>query len=143
MKKIIITIGIVVLAATSIFAQNVYVSNEYNHPVPMSYGSITVGGTARAMVPYAAHITTKTTTTVTSTTCYVATIAICVTGAGTAQTLVIQDKTPTTPKILYSGTIAVGNTYIPLAPTLMTGGIDIVTGGTTAGTQDVFITYFQ
>lgn len=91
------------------------------------------------------HITTKTTTTVTSTTAYVSAIGICVTGAGTTQTLTIQNKEGTA-KVLYTaGTaIAVGNTYIQFeVPIVMTGGIDIVTGGTTAGTQDVFITYWQ
>lgn len=89
------------------------------------------------------HITTKTTTTPVSTDCYVWAISICVTGAGTTQTLVIQDKAGT-PQALYTAgsAIAVGNTYINfMRPILMTGGIDIVTGGTTAGTQDVKITY--
>lgn len=99
----------------------------------------------RTNIAYAAHITTKTTTTPASATCYVSSIAICVTAAGTTQTLVIQDK-GTTPKTLYTaGTaIAVGNTYITFQqPVLMTGGIDIISGGTTAGTQDVFITSWQ
>jgi len=125
MRKIIIGIGIAILAITSLFAGN----------------PITEKGTT---VPYAAHITTKTTTTPTSSTCYVSSVAICVTAAGTTQTLVIQDK-GTTAKTLYTaGTaIAVGNTYINFQqPVLMTGGIDIITGGTTAGTQDVFITYW-
>lgn len=99
----------------------------------------------RTVIPYAAHITTKTTTTPTSSTCYVQSIAVCVTAAGTTQTLTIQDKGGTA-KVLYTaGTaIAVGNTYITFnQPVLMTGGIDIVTGGTTAGTQDIFIDYWQ
>lgn len=108
-------------------------------------GGVTVSGAAVAPVYAASHITTKTTTTVTSSTAYVSSIAICVTGAGTSQTLVIQDKSGTAKTLYTAGSaIAVGNTYINFErPVLMSGGIDIVTGGTTAGTQDVFITYFQ
>ncbi len=99
----------------------------------------------RTNIAYAAHITTKTTTTPTSSTCYVSSVAICVTAAGTTQTLTIQDKGGTA-KVLYTaGTaIAVGNTYINFKePVIMTGGIDIISGGTTAGTQDVWVTYWQ
>lgn len=97
------------------------------------------------LVADAKHITTKTTTNVAAATCYVQSIAICVTGAGTSQTLTIVDKGSTAKTLYTAGTaIAVGNTYIDFSqPVLMTGGIDIVTGGTTAGTQDVFVTYWK
>lgn len=103
------------------------------------------GGNALDPQYYAAHITTKTTTTPTSADCYVSAIAICVTAAGTTQTLTIQNKEGTAKTLYTAGSaIAVGNTYISFhTPVLMKGGIDIVTGGTTAGTQDVFITYWQ
>lgn len=94
---------------------------------------------------FANHITSKTTTTPVASTCYVSSIAISITNAGSSQTLVIQNK-EATPKVLYTaGTaIAIGNTYINFTePHLMTSGIDIVTGGTTAGTQDVFINCWQ
>lgn len=103
------------------------------------------GGNALDPQYYSGRITTKTTTTVTSVDAYVSAVSINVSGAGTSQTLVIQDK-DSTPTILYSaGTaIAVGNTYISFpAPIKMKGGIDIVTGGTTAGTQDIKITYWS
>lgn len=102
------------------------------------------GTTALAPNYSSSHITSKTTTTITSSTAYVQSIVINVSGAGSSQTLTIQDK-EATPKILYSTTIAVGNSQpITLqAPVVMTSGIDIVTAGTTAGTQDVFVTYWQ
>src|SRR6266851_2200817 len=109
--------------------EDVVVKNDVAHPVPVGIG------TSLTSHPTASHITTKTTTTLTSATALISSIAICVTNAGTTQTLVIQDKTPSTPKILYTAgaAIAVGNTYIIFpAPVLMTGGIDIVTAGTTA-----------
>ena len=102
-------------------------------------------GTTRLAPNYSAsHITTNTTTTPTAATAYISTIAICVTNAGTTWTLNIQDKGGT-PKIIYtSAAVAIGNTYIQFpAPVLFTSGIDIVTGGTTAGVMDVFITYWQ
>ena len=144
MKKIIVTIGIAILTATSIFAQNVFVSNDSTHPIPTTAGKMTIAGSALTYTTSQSHITTKTTTTVTSSTAYITAVAICVTGAGTTQTLVIQDKSGTPLTFYTAGTaIAVGNTYINVMPQKMNGGIDIVTGGTTAGTQDVFIGYLQ
>lgn len=96
----------------------------------------------------ASRITSKTTTTVTASTAYVSAIAIACSAAGTSWTLVIQNKEGT-PKILVpSFTLTVPTTGLPVIlqfaePILMTSGIDIVTGGTTAGTVDVFVTYWQ
>ncbi len=106
------------------------------------------GATGLAPNYAANHITAKTTTTPTAATAYVSAIAIACSAAGTAWTMVIQNKEGT-PKILVpSFTLTVPTTGLPVIlqfaePILMTSGIDIVTGGTTAGTVDVFITYWQ
>lgn len=189
MKKTIFGILITAGLIMSGYTQNVRVTNDAAHPVPVAgsdvivnttvdlshiislpgstpspspakamvvqgisgstpvgvTGGVTVAGSTIAPNYSASHITTKTTTTITSSTAYVASIAICVTGAGTTQTLTIQNKEGTA-KVLYTAGTAItaGNTYISFPrPVVMTGGIDIVTGGTTAGTQDIFITYYQ
>jgi hypothetical protein len=111
----------------------------------VAFSAKRTGTTLMAPQYFASHITSKTTTTPVASTCYVSALAISVTGAGTSQTLVIQNK-EATPKVLYTAgaAIAVGNNYLNFAePILMTSGIDIVTAGTTAGTQDVFITCWQ
>jgi hypothetical protein len=94
---------------------------------------------------YAAHLTANGTTTVTSTTAYVKSIAITCTTAGTTETIAIKNKEGT-PKFLYqSGTLTVGSplvlTFAANAPVQMTGGIDIVYAGAGAGVVDVFICY--
>lgn len=90
---------------------------------------------------YAAHITTKTTTTPVAVTAVLHTVVINCSGAGTAWTITIQSKEDT-PKILYVATLTVGTTTISLPVGIkMTSGIDIVTGGTTAGVADVWMTY--
>jgi len=83
-------------------------------------------------------------TTVTSSTAYVNTVQVTVSGAGSAWTITIRSK-EATPKILYSATAAVGsftpvNVQIPIG---LVSGIDIVTAGTTPGTADIWITYAQ
>ncbi|HEX3108112.1 MAG TPA: hypothetical protein VHU41_03380 [Thermoanaerobaculia bacterium] len=102
------------------------------------------GTTLLAPNYYAAHITTKTTTTPTASTAYISSITICVSGAGTSWSISVQNK-EATPKIYYTvSSVALGTTTFNFTePILATSGIDIVTAGTTAGTMDVFITYWQ
>lgn len=89
---------------------------------------------------YSVHVTTKTTITPVATTVRLNTAVICVSGAGSSWTITIQDKG--TPKILYSATAVAGTTVIALPVGIqMTGGIDIVSGGSTAGTADIWLTY--
>lgn len=93
------------------------------------------------------RITSKTTTTPTAATAYISAITIACSAAGTAWTLVIQNKEGT-PKILIPSITLTVPTTGPIIfqfaePILMTSGIDVVTGGTTAGTVDVFVTYWQ
>ncbi len=103
-----------------------------------------VGATQLAMIPYAAHITTNTTTTPTSSTAYISAILVTCTAAGTTETIVIRNKEGT-PKVIYqSPTLTVGTVPIPLPePIIATSGIDIVTAGSAAATVDVFVTYWQ
>jgi hypothetical protein len=103
--------------------------------------NITYGGKTQYCKAY--RITSNTTNTVTSSDAYLTQLVVCVTGAGTSWTIKVQNK-EATPKIVYSATAAVGTyVYSMGGLTLMTSGIDIVTSGTTAGTADVFITYYQ
>jgi hypothetical protein len=128
-----------------LFALILFARGDTNVSQPYSLPAKRAGTTVMSPQYFASHITSKTTTTPVASTCYVSSIAISVTGAGSSQTLVIQNK-EATPKVLYTaGTaIAIGNTYLNFAePILMTSGIDIVTAGTTAGTQDVFVTCWQ
>jgi hypothetical protein len=118
MKKIQTLVGVIALAAFSV--------------LPMSaqeYGVNYTRGTK--------HITTKTTTNVTTSSCVLYTLVINVSGAGTSWTISVQDKA-TTPQIVYAATVATGTTVIALPIGIkMDSGIDIVTAGTTAGTMDV------
>lgn len=93
---------------------------------------------------YSVHKTDKATATPTAATAYVSSIAISVTGAGTSWSLNIKDKQATPLTLYTAASVAVGNTYISFAePVVMTSGIDVTTAGTTAGTMDVFVTYWQ
>jgi len=103
--------------------------------------NITYGGKTQYCTAY--HITSNTTNTVTSTTAYLTQLVICVTGAGTSWTIQVKNKEATA-KVIYQATAAVGTyVYSMGGLILMTSGIDIVTSGTTAGTADVFVTYYQ
>jgi hypothetical protein len=86
------------------------------------------------------HITTKTTTNVTTATVVLHSILINVSGAGTSWTLTVQTQ-DTTPAILYTATVATGTTVIALPVGLAVKGLDLVTAGGTAGTMDVFYAY--
>jgi hypothetical protein len=96
---------------------------------------------------YSVHITTAGTTTVTSSTAFVSTIVISCSNGGTGFTIRIQDK-GSTPKVLVQPiTLSVPATGTNLSqtveePLVMTGGIDIITGGT-PGVVDVWISYWQ
>lgn len=99
-----------------------------------------------ALVPnYAAYrLTSKATTTVTSSTCYLSTLVICVSAAGTSMSITVRNKEGTPIIVYYVSSASAGTTQpvMVTSPILMTGGIDIVIGGTTAGTVNVFLTYW-
>ncbi len=100
---------------------------------------------ATVLNPYSVHLTTNTTTTPTSSTAYISTIAISVEVVGTTSTVTIQDKQGT-PLKLVPGiiTTATGLTvYNFQTPVKMTSGIDIITAGAVAATIDVWIDYYQ
>ncbi len=106
------------------------------------------GSTGLSPIYSTSHITAKTTTTPTSATAYVSSIAIACSGAGTAWTMVIRDKSGTPLILIPSFTLTIPTTGLPIIlnftePIIMASGIDIITAGTTAGTVDVFITYWQ
>ena len=88
------------------------------------------------------HITTKTTTNVTTATVVLHTLSVNVSGAGTTWSLTVQTQDGT-PTILYTvASVAVGTTVVFALPVGITvKGLDIVTGGTTAGTMDVEYAY--
>ena len=101
---------------------------------------------ATALNTYSVQITTKTTTTPTASTAYISSISISQSVAGTVETLTIQDKQGT-PLVLVSA-IALSALTAPViynyqTPVKMVSGIDVITGGTTAGTTNVFINYYQ
>lgn len=95
-----------------------------------------------------ARITTKTTTTLIAASVYLRRLVISCSIAGTAWTLQIQDKA-SAPKIWVPAfTLTVPATGLPTIitfddPIPMTGGIDIVTAGTTAGVVDVAAAFSQ
>ena len=144
MKKLI-TIALLALAPLAL-AENCYIANDNSHPIPINAIAAVVNGTGTNENYYSTHLTANGTTPVTSSTAYISTLQITCTGAGTTETIKVQNKEGT-PKVLYlSGTLVVGNVVtfsFDTGPVVMTGGIDIVYAGTTAGTVDVFITYSQ
>lgn len=96
----------------------------------------------RGNFPFRALINTKTTTTPVTGTCYLWALMYNCTNAGSAWSLTIQDKAGT-PMVLYTlGTLVVSTVPVVvlnlLAPIPMIGGIDIITGGTTAGALNVW-----
>ena len=101
---------------------------------------------ATALNTYSVQITSKTTTTPTASTAYISSITISQSVAGTAETITIQDKQGT-PIVLVSAlgltALTAPVTYNFQTPVKMVSGIDIITGGTTAGTTNVFLNYYQ
>jgi len=98
--------------------------------------------TFRVPVPIRALITTKTTTTPVSGACYLFALLYNCTNAGTAWSLTIQDKA-STPLVIYTlGTLVVSTVPVVIVsltnPMLLIGGLDIITGGTTAGALNIW-----
>lgn len=91
------------------------------------------------------HITAKETNTVVATGARLYNVVYNVSGAGTAWTLTIQDKQGTPAILAATGSLSASTVpvslTIPQPGVFMSGGIDIVTGGTTAGTLDLWICY--
>ena len=93
---------------------------------------------------YKARISTNTTTTPIASTVRLRQITINVTGAPSAWVVTIQDKSAT-PFVVFSQTFAAATTA-PIVVNLgdgitMTGGIDIITSGTTPGVANVALNY--
>jgi hypothetical protein len=93
---------------------------------------------------YSTHITTNTTVTPIASTIRLRQIVLNVTGAPSAWVVKIQDKGGT-PKVIFSQTFNAATTA-PVVVNLgdgvtMTGGVDIITSGTTPGIVDVFLNY--
>ena len=110
-------------------------------------GTYSIGGVALSLNTYSTQMTTDGTFTPTAATCYVSSIAIAVVTAGVSSSLTIQDKNATPLKLvnaLVSTTASTLPTIISYpSPLKMVGGIDIITLGTTASTNNVWITYYQ
>jgi hypothetical protein len=138
-----------------------YVYNGTNNDATISMGGIATGssvgiaavGLAGGLMPvgsalntYSARITTNTTTTPTSSTAYISTIAISVTTAGTTSTVTIKDKqgTPLTlVNALPTAALSVGDTIFNFqTPVKMVSGIDVVTAGSVAAAFSIFINYY-
>lgn len=149
-KQILIVILALMAAVVAVFgagAGNVNVTNPANRPVPVNVVT-RAGASALTEQFYAVHITSAGTTTVTSATCYVSTVVISCSNAGTTYTIKIQNKEGT-PKILipqYTLTVptngAPNTNLLWDEPVIMTGGVDLVTTGT-PGVVDVWVTYWQ
>src|SRR5262245_14377032 len=98
-------------------------------------------------LPLRALINTKTTTTPVAGTVYLYSLIYNCTNAGSGWTLTIQDKAASplvlytlNPLVLSSVPVVVLNLNYPIP---MIGGIDIITGGTTAGALNVWGAYAQ
>ena len=100
-----------------------------------------------ALVPYSAHLTSNATTTPTSSTAYISSIAISTDAGGTTSTVTVQDKSGTPKKLVNAlATTALSTTPTVVnfqSPVVMSGGIDIVTAGAAAATIDIWINYYQ
>jgi hypothetical protein len=95
---------------------------------------------------YSVQISTNTTTTPVSSTSYIAMITIVTATAGTGSTLTIQDKQGTPLKIV-DGLVTTSVPTLPnvvnfQTPAKMVSGIDIVTAGAVAATNNVWINYY-
>jgi len=106
-----------------------------------------INGAIKTLTPTANHLAANGTTTLTAADAWISTSAVTVDVIGTASTITIQDKSAT-PKKLVNGlsttTLSTAPTSLSFPqPVLMTGGIDVVTAGTVAGTEDVWVDYWQ
>lgn len=101
------------------------------------------GSGASALIYYSAHLTSKATTNVISSTVYLMNLVVCVSDNGTAMSVTVQNKESPPKKVYFVqiSTLGVSQPFTPEVPILMTDGIDIVIGGTTAGVVDIFMTY--
>ncbi len=116
-------------------------------PVLISNHSRYISGANRPFNPTASHITTNATTTLTAADAWVSSVVITVDVAGTTSTITIQDKSATPKKLvnaLVTTALSTTPTVLALAdPVLMSAGIDIVTAGAVAATEDVWVSYWQ
>lgn len=122
---------------------NVALVNTYGQLL-VSDGSYPAG---TSIVPYSAQLTGNGTTSINAVTSYISSIAITVSSAGTGSAIAIEDR-QATPFLLVNNlattSVSAGPTiYNFTRPMKMTGGIQIVTSGTSAATVNVFITYYQ
>ena len=109
-------------------------------------GSQSAGGVVLT-TSVSAHVTTNTTTTFptpTPVTIRLRQIVVNVTGTPSAWVVKLQDK-GATPKVIFSQTFNAATTA-PVVVNLgdgvtMSGGVDIITSGTTPGILDVFLNY--
>jgi hypothetical protein len=142
MKTVLTTLLSLILSVAVAVAGNTTVTNSAAHPVPVTTVA-QVGATALTTSFYSGHITTSTTTTVNSTTCYVSALVICVTSAGTGWSIAVRSK-EATPTLLYYTSAATLGTFTPvnlnLPGVISPSGLEIATGGT-AGVADIKITY--
>lgn len=100
-----------------------------------------------SLTTYSVHLTSNGTTTPTSSTAYISTVAISNEVGGTTSTITIQDKQGTPLKLING----VATTALTTAPTVinfqtpvkMVSGIDIIAAGAVAATVDIWINYYQ
>lgn len=114
---------------------------------PASAASASVPLVGTALNTYSVHLTSNATTTPTSSTAYISSIAISSEVSGTTSTVTIQDKSGTPLKLVNgfsTTTLTTTPTIVNFStPVKMVSGIDIITAGAVAATIDVWINYFQ
>lgn len=130
--------------------QRVTLSSDSTGQVALVSGT-TVGvglyPSATALNTYSIHLTTNATTTPTTSTAYISSIAISNEVGGTTSSISIQDKQGT-PLKLVNGLATTALTTAPTiisfnTPVKMVSGIDIITSGAVAATVDVWVNYYQ
>lgn len=130
MKKLTLLIGLVCALAVTSYAQNTSTGGEFN-------------GLKNTVKQY--HITTNTTNTPVTSNIRLYGITYNCSNAGTAWTLTVKDKQGTPAIVLATGSLTQSTTpvttTIPIPGILLTGGVDIVTAGTTPGVLDLWLSY--
>lgn len=130
--------------------QRVTLSSDSTGQVALVSGT-TVGvglyPSGTALNTYSIHLTTNATTTPTTSTAYISSIAISNEVGGTTSSISIQDKQGT-PLKLVNGLATTALTTAPTiisfnTPVKMVSGIDIITSGAVAATVDVWVNYYQ